>query len=63
MDMLPVDGVPADVSWGDYDPKKWREHPEPEGQDDDDDQDIPTPDDVFAVSGIDPDEEGWDDDE
>lgn len=56
---IPVDGLDAGVSWVDYDPADWRNHPEPEGQDDENDEDAPVPRHVFAITGIDPDKEGW----
>lgn len=58
--MNDVDGLDLGVTWGDYDPADWRNHPEPVGADNDDDDDIPTPKDIVALTGIDPDKEGWD---
>lgn len=56
-----IEGLDEGVGWAGYDPAAWRDHPEPPGQDKDDDEDIPTPADVKAITGIDPDAEGWDD--
>lgn len=60
MKEFPVEGLGEVVSWQDYDPTNWRDRPEPQYSDMEDDQDHPVPDDVFAITGIDPDEEGWD---
>jgi len=58
-EQIEIEGLDAGVSWDNYDPADWRNRPEPEGIDDDDDQDVPVPKDVFALTGIDPDKEGW----
>lgn len=59
MDQIQVDGLLIGVSWVDYDPVHWRDHPDPEEGEFEDDEERPTPEDVKSLSGIDPDEEGW----
>ena len=56
-----VDELKLAVSFSGYDLAAWRNHPEPEYHDLDDDEDHPTPAYVYAITGIDPDDEGWDD--
>lgn len=56
---LPVEGLPIDVEFLDYDPREWRHHPDPEPEEAEDDADLPISEDVLKIVGIDPDEEGW----
>lgn len=53
-----IEGLDQGVTWAKADPATWRDAPEPAAENDDD-EDIPTPPEVYELTGIDPDEEGW----
>jgi hypothetical protein len=55
-----VAGLPLAVVWTKADPSQWRDKTPLVDDGDEDDEDHPVPADVFALTGIDPDKEGWD---